>query len=187
MGNMFGLLRNSDRTPDGPYGSLADGYWAKSTVVFYIPPDVSTNRAVLIERGIRKWEKTLADPRVGMTLQFHRDPTAPRDVAIVLSGAKPKDFSGKERWASTRMEGVTPATPWDYTSGTVTIWSQLNNGDLEKTAAHEAGHVFGLTRHSDGGLMDPEIKSGDIHRTDSDMLIQAYVRTDRPRQIRMRP
>ena len=186
MGNLFGFLHASEKTPDGPYGSPGDGYIAKSTVTFYIPPDVSANRAVLIERGIRKWQKVLSDPRIGITLYFHRDATAPRDVTIAFSATKPRDNTDRERWATTVMNGLEPGTPWDYASGTITFWTGIGNGDLEETATHEAGHVWGLTRHSEGGLMDEGIKSGNVHKHDETTLLNAYLRTDRPRKDRMR-
>lgn len=177
---------SSSKNPDGPFGSLGDGYWAKSTVVFYIPPDVSAKRAAIIERGIKKWQKILSDPRIGITLQFHRDVTAARDVTIAFSATKPKDNIGRERWASTVMNGIAPGEPWNYVSGTITFWSGIGDGDLEKTATHEVGHALGLTRHSEGGLMDEDIKSGNIHKHDETTLLNAYVRTDRPRKDRMR-
>lgn len=177
MGNLFGFLHKKRNKPDHPaghYWSDGNGYWAQRIVTVGVDPRLNTK---VVVAGFLKWQSVLRE--FGVELSFTDQPDS-ANIGVYWSKDKPVNPStGKAQWGvSTNMHGRTlPSGPLPrcYERWTVYLWGGLNASDLLKSSAHEAGHsAGGNTRHSEGGLMDPDIEGSDVTETDKETVRMNY-------------
>ena len=171
MGNLFGIFHRKETT-QGPFINPADSFFRNSVLRVYIPPTVSAKKCSAIMEGFRRWAWILAKPEIGITLE-QTDNAAAAQIVVSFSPNKPK-ANGREVWAVTDLVPVDPAKQKDLARALVTFWSGLSDGDQKKSAAHEAGHSFGLRGHSVGGVMDPNIEDDYPGKFDETTLVNSY-------------
>lgn len=177
MGKLFGILHRKETT-QSTYYSAANGWWPKRRVLIHIPADVSKKKRDAVAEGLMRWQKILRNPLIGLELAF-TDNASDADIRVSFTTDKPRvkkpDGSGeKEVWAKTWTEPTVPSEPKNYAHGYVVFWAGLSDKDQKDSAAHEAGHLWGLTAHSQGGVMDGTIEDGSPGRWDEETLLISY-------------